>query len=80
VRAQTEKTGFFNMDIVNQVIKCKDLDEAREIAFAAVRAMPRARPENTVKANRMIETSNSVRKLADNICRGFMLAHMGLKA
>ena len=79
MRQQTEKTGFFNMDTVHAVLACRELIEAKEIAMAAVRAMPRARPENIVKATRMIETSRSVRKLADDICRGFMLAHMGLK-
>ena len=76
--AEAEK-GFFTMETVHAIMACNLIDDAKHIARLAVEAKTRARPENRMKALRMIDEAKSILKLGDDICRGFILAHMGMK-
>ena len=72
-------TGFFNFEIVQQVIDCKrDLKKAKEIAIDAVANYPReASRENTTKAINLIDQAKSVTGLAMQM-GSFILAYQGL--
>jgi len=71
-------TGFFTMDLANQVAVMKDLEAAKRLCRDAIEAQPGARPENTRKAHAAVGSATSVNKLVLNM-GSFIMAHLGMK-
>ena len=75
------ETGFFSMDLINQINKIKDLNEAKQVANSAVNSFKNAKIENTRKALSMVGKCRTVNELVIGMSN-FLLAHPseGLKA
>jgi hypothetical protein len=67
-------TGFFTVDTLKQMEVASDLSAAKEIAYAAVSAQPKARLTNTTKARAVIQQAGSIKQLMIS-CANFLLAH-----
>lgn len=77
--AKQANMGFFTMDMIHQVVKLKDLEQARKIATDAIEAAAKsAKPENVRKASSMVHNAKTVDKLALAMSN-FMLSHDNLK-
>ena len=56
-------TGFFTVEILKEMESASDLPMAKEIAFNAVTAQPKARLTNVKKANQVINKATSKTQL-----------------
>lgn len=68
------KQGFFNMDVVNQVIKMTDLEAARSLAQKCIDDCKGATAKNVHSAGSAIKKAKSVTDLAMTLTN-FLLAH-----
>lgn len=69
------KTGFFTMETVNEILKYKNVDDARNYLHLIVQERAgAAKAENISKATMMIDKCKTTRDLALSVSN-FILAH-----
>jgi hypothetical protein len=71
------ETGFFDMELVDKVLKCASLDSAKEYARTAISDYENARKVNLQKAHAMVNKSRTKQELAFGMSN-FILSFQGL--
>lgn len=67
-------TGFFTIDVVNEIIKAKTINEGKQIAFDAIKKFPNAKQKSIDKATLMVNNTTNISQLAFAVSN-FILAH-----
>lgn len=79
MEVQTQGTGVFSMDVVNEILKFTDLKEAKDHAVKAIReCTAKIRKENIQKAEAMVTKAKNQTELAFGMSN-FILAFQGQK-
>ena len=79
MEVQTQGTGVFSMDVVNEILKIADLKETKDRAVQAIReCTAKIRKENIKKAETMISKAKNQTEIAFGMSN-FILAFQGQK-